>query len=58
LLKDFVKKIIFSLIQKINYIYLSKGKGFAKRCKVSHEEIEVLPKDKNLTNKRQKIANK
>jgi hypothetical protein len=37
---------------------LSKGKGFARRYKFSHEEIEVLPKDKNLTNKRQKIANK
>jgi hypothetical protein len=51
LLKDFVEKKVFSLIQKY-IIFLSKGKGFNNRYKFSHEEIKVLPKDKNLIKKR------
>jgi hypothetical protein len=35
---------------------LSKGKGFANRYNFSHEEIEILPKRKNLTKKRLKFC--
>jgi hypothetical protein len=51
LLKDFIKKIIFKLIQK-NIKVLLKGGSFANRYKFSHEEIEFFSKDKNLTKKR------
>jgi hypothetical protein len=48
LLKKFVEKIVFQLIQKYIKV-LSKGRGFANRYKFSHGEIEIFPKDKNLT---------
>jgi hypothetical protein len=54
LLKNFVEKIIFKLIQE-NIKVLSKGRSFTCMYKFSHEKIEVFLKHKNLTKKRLKI---
>jgi hypothetical protein len=51
LLKDFVERIVFRSIQE-NTKVLSKGKGFSNRYKFNREEIEVFPKDENLTKKK------
>jgi len=47
LLKDFVEKIVFRLIQE-NIYFLSKDEYFANRYKFSHEEN----RDTNLIKKR------
>jgi hypothetical protein len=52
--KDFVKKIVFRLIQE-NVKVLSKGRGFANRYKFSHEIINFFPKYIKLAKKRKKV---
>jgi hypothetical protein len=51
LLKDFVERIVFRLIEE-NTKVLSKGRGFSNRYKFNHGEIEVFSKDENLNKKR------
>jgi hypothetical protein len=51
LLKDFIERIVFKLIQK-DIIFLSKGRGFTNWSKFSHEEIEIFSKDRDLTKKK------
>jgi hypothetical protein len=50
LLKDFVERVVFRLIQE-GVKDFSKGGGFANRYKFSHKEIKVFPKDIDLVKK-------